>query len=198
MATIFERFAMIEESVMREARKKVSDINQRESDFRETALKKAEEEIQHEMYNKIEEEVTEIRMASTRTVAQKETKYRQELLLRREEITTEVFGKVELALKQYTKTDEYKKMLLDTARDIAEKYPLEGGTVMLRGDDYPLAIQLNKIFSEKCRIVVDSDIHIGGIRMMNQTHGIFVDESLDYRLKSQKPWFYSNSGLQIN
>ena len=197
MATIEERFDMIEASVMRTVNEKAAELKAQEDTFRETALKKAEEEILREMYSKIQDEISEIKIKSTRHVAKQETKERQDLLLRREEITMEVFEKVRLSLKAYTKTPQYKEHILNLAKEMATKYPLDQSVVMVKRDDYPMAVELNKIFNENCRIVADADIHIGGLRLMNQSIGIFVDESLDHRLEEQKPWFYSNSGLQV-
>ena len=48
-----------------------------------------------------------------------------------------------------------------------------------------------------CSLLAEEAIHIGGIKVMNQSSGIFLDETLDSRLEDQKPWFYSNSGLTI-
>ena len=197
MATIQERFSMIEASIMHTVTEKAEALKEKEDTFRATALKNAEEEILREMYSRIQDEVSEIKIKSTRNVAQQETKERHDLLLRREDITTAVFDKVRLSLKAFTKTSEYKQHILTLAKDMAEKYPLEDAVIMVKREDYAMSIELNKIFHEKCRIVADADIRIGGIRLMNQSSGIFVDESLDHRLEEQKPWFYSHSGLKV-
>jgi len=68
---------------------------------------------------------------------------------------------------------------------------------MLRRDDYHLAAKLGGYFGKNVRILADEAIKIGGIKVMNQSSGIFLDETLDSRLEDQKPWFYSHSGLTI-
>ena len=55
--------------------------------------------------------------------------------------------------------------------------------------------EFDKIFGEKCRIMADENIHIGGLKLMNQGAGIFVDETLDSRLEDLKPWFYCQSAM---
>ena len=108
-----------------------------------------------------------------------------------------MFLHVRKMLLEYTKTPAYQKFMLDLAKEMAKIYPLENSTIMLKADDYSMASQLDEVFGKKCRILADENIHIGGMKLMNQGAGIFVDETLDSRLEDQKPWFYSHSGLSI-
>lgn len=198
MATIEERFQKIEESIMREAQERADVLNTQRENFRKNAMEKAENEILKEMYGKIQDEISDIRGNATRSVARQEQKARQDLLLRREEITKAVFLNVKNRLIAYAKTEEYGEFMLALCKDMAKRYPLENSVVLLRRDDYHMAAQMDKILGGKCRIMADEAIQIGGIKLMNQAAGIFVDETLDGRLEEQKPWFYSNSGLTIN
>ncbi|MEG1687908.1 MAG: V-type ATP synthase subunit E [Angelakisella sp.] len=198
MSTIEERFALIENSILREAGEQVAKLETQRENFRKSALEKAENEILKEMYGKIQDEISDIRGDATRTVARTETVARQNLLLRREEITKAVFQSVKNRLLAYAKTEEYREFMQQLSQNIAQRYPLENSVVLLRRDDYHMAAEMDKIFGGKCRIMADEAIQIGGIKLMNQSVGIFVDETLDGRLEEQKPWFYSNSGLTIN
>lgn len=197
MATIMERYRMIEDSIMREAQEKAKELSNQRDSLRKKALTKAEDDVLREMYGKIQDEITDIRGNATRSVARKEQQARQDLLLRREEITKAVFQTVKTRLQSYAKTDDYREFILELCKDLATRYPLENSVVLLRRDDYPMAAELDAIFGRKCRIMADETIQIGGVKLMNQSAGIFVDETLDGRLEDQKPWFYSNSGLTI-
>lgn len=198
MATIEERYKMIEASVMREAQEKADTLTKQKESFRKNALAKAEDEVLREMYSRIQDEISDIRGDATRTVSREEAKYRQNLLLRREEITRAVFQQVRTRLIAYARTEEYKDFMLQLAKEMSGKYPLDNSVVLIRADDYHMAAEMDKIFHGKCRILADDAIRIGGIKLMNQSVGIFVDETLDGRLEDQKPWFYSHSGLTIN
>ena len=81
---------MIQQSVMAEAGAQAQKLQDQAREFKETAMKKAEEEVLQELYSRIQDEITEIHTSATRSVSQKETKERQDLLLRREEITRAV------------------------------------------------------------------------------------------------------------
>ena len=197
MATIEERFQMIEKSVMDDASAEAQKLLDQAKAYRENAMKKAEEEVLQELYGRIQDEVSEIRISSTQSVSRKENQERQNLLLRREEITRAVFERVKKRLLDFTRTPAYTDLMEELAKELGARCPMEGTVVMLRREDYHLSARLGEHFGKNCRILADESIRIGGLKVMNQSSGIFMDETLDSRLEDQKPWFYSHSGLTI-
>ena len=197
MASIEERFAMIQKSVMDQAGAEAQKLLDQAKEYKESAMKKAEADVLQELYSRIQDEVAEIHTSATRSVSQKESKERQDLLLRREEITRSVFEQVKRRLLDFTKTPAYNDLMTEIAKELGVRCPMEGTIVMLRREDYHLAAKLGEHFGKNVRILADEAIHIGGIKVMNQSSGVFMDETLDSRLEDQKPWFYSNSGLTI-
>ena len=196
MATIEERFEMIQKSVLDQAEAEAKKLRDEAEEFKSTAMKKAE--ALEELYGRIQDEIAEIHTSATRSVSQKESKERQDLLLRREEITRAVFEQVRKRLLEFTKTPAYVELMNGIAKELGARCPMEGTVVMLRREDYHLAAKLGEHFGKDVRILADEAIRLGGIKVMNQSSGIFLDETLDSRLEDQKPWFYSHSGLTIN
>ncbi len=188
---------MIQQSVMAEASAEAQKLLDQAKEYKDNAMKKAEDEVLQELYGKIQDEVAEIRTSSTQSVSKKETQERQNLLLRREEITKAVFDQVRRRLLDFTKTPAYTDLMVELSKELGTRCPMEGTVVMLRRDDYHLASRLGDYFGKNCRILADESIRIGGLKVMNQSSGIFMDETLDSRLEDQKPWFYSHSGLVI-
>lgn len=41
------------------------------------------------------------------------------------------------------------------------------------------------------------DIRIGGVRAVNQTAGLLIDDTLDSKLEQQHDWFTRESGLTV-
>lgn len=197
MASIEERFAMIQKSVMDQAGAEAQKLLDQAKEYKESAMKKAEADVLQELYSRIQDEVAEIHTSATRSVSQKESKERQDLLLRREEITRSVSEQVKRRLLDFTKTPAYNDLMTEIAKELGVRCPMEGTIVMLRREDYHLAAKLGEHFCKNVRILADEAIHIGGIKVMNQSSGVFMDETLDSRLEDQKPWFYSHSGLTI-
>lgn len=197
MATIEERFEMIQQSVMAQAEEEAEKLRNQAKDLRNTAMKQAEEEVTRELSSREQDEVAEIRVATTRSVSQKENTQRRELLLRREEITRTVFEAVKKRLADYVKTSDYPRFLEETAKGLSEKCPKSGTVVMLRPDDLSLGKQWEGCFGADVQVVEDESIKIGGLKVVNRSSGLFLDETLDGRLEDQKSWFYANSGLTV-
>lgn len=197
MATIEERFQLIEQSVMAQAGEEAEKLRDQAKELRETAMKQAQAEVTRELGSREQDETAEIRLSAARSVAQKENTQRRELLLRREEITRMVFDEVKKRLADYVKTPDYTGFLEETAKALSEKASGAGTVVMVRPDDLPLGKKLAVRFGADAKVVGDESIKLGGIKVMNQSSGLFLDETLDGRLEDQKSWFYSSSGLTV-
>lgn len=197
MATIEERFEMIQQSVMAQAEEEAEKLRDQAKELRQTAMKQAEEEVTRELGSREQDEISEIRITATRSVSQKENTQRRELLLRREEITRSVFEEVKKRLTDYVKTPDYARFLEETAKGLSEQCPGTGTVVMLRRDDLTLGEKLRGRFGADAQVVEDESIRIGGVKVVNRASGLFLDETLDSRLEDQKSWFYANSGLSV-
>lgn len=198
MATIEERFELIRQSVMAQAEEDAQKLREQAKEVRETAMKQAQKEVSRELGSWEQDETAEIRLAATRSVAQQENAKRRELLLRREELTGKVFQEVRQRLAEFVKGPDYAGFLEETAGSLSEKCKEYSGTVvLLRQEDIPLGKKFISRFGADARVVEDESIKLGGIKVMNQSSGLFLDESLDSRLEDQKSWFYKNSGLTL-
>lgn len=197
MANIEERFRLIEQSVMAQAEDDAQKLRDKARELRETAIRQAEETVTRELGTRERDEAAEIRQKAARGIAQQENRQRRELLLRREEITRRVFDQVKNRLNDYVKSPEYPQFLEKTAKDLAGKCPAAGSVVLLRHDDLSMAKKLGGYFGGQVQVIEDETIKLGGIRVMNEALGLFLDESLDSRLEDQKSWFYANSGLTV-
>ena len=122
---------MIQQSVMAEAGAQAQKLQDQAREFKETAMKKAEEEVLQELYSRIQDEITEIHTSATRSVSQKETKERQDLLLRREEITRAVFEQVKRRLLDFTRTPAYHELMNEIAKELGARCPMEGTIVKI-------------------------------------------------------------------
>ncbi len=191
-----ERFALIEKSVMAQAEQKSKELRKQADDYKNREIENVETKVLNELYGKIQDEIADITSSSALRISRTENQYHQQLLLRREELTREVFAQARQRLVEYAGTEAYTTQLLETARRLAGDYPQPGGVVSVRPADGPLLPQLTEIFGG-CRVETDETIKIGGIKLMNYDAGFFVDETLDARLEEQRPWFYSHSGLTI-
>ena len=191
-----ERFALIEKSVLDQAEQKSQELRKQADEYKKREIDNVETKVLNELYAKIQDEIADITSSSSLRISRFENQHHQQLLMRREELTREIFDKVRQRLLDYTNTEEYTQKLLATARKLAEEYPQPGGTLTVRSKDAHLLPKLKEIFAN-CEVQTDDSIKIGGMKLMNYNAGFFVDETLDTRLEEQRPWFYSHSGLTI-
>ncbi len=198
MARIEDRMAMIERAVLSEARQESDEIRKQTDEYRQRELDKVEDKILGELYGKIQKEVSHLHTAATTDISHHETEHRQALLHRREELTEELFAMVAEKLLDYAKTSTYRKKLIQTAQDMADRFPLHGGKLMICPTDGALLSDLQEIVGQGCTVTPDSTITIGGLRLENTDAGLVVDETLDTKLHEQRPWFYSHSGLTFD
>lgn len=191
-----ERFALIEKSVLAQAEQKSQELHKQADEYKKREIDNVETKVLNELYAKIQDEIADITNSSSLRISRYENQHHQQLLLRREELTREIFDRVRQRLMDYTATEEYTQKLLATASKLAEEYPQAGGTLSIRSKDAHLLPKLKEILAN-CEVQTDDSIKIGGMKLMNYNAGFFVDETLDTRLEEQRPWFYSHSGLTI-
>lgn len=191
-----ERFKLIEKSVLEQATQKSKAIRKQADDYKSREIDDVETKILGELYGKIQDEISDISNSSALNVSRYEGQHHQQLLLRRDELTREIFAAARCKLLEYAGTDAYREQLMTTAKQLAETYAQSGGVVYVRPADAQLVPELTKLLGG-WQVETDETIKIGGIKLMNQQAGFFVDETLDTRLEEQRPWFYSNSGLTI-
>ncbi len=197
MANIEERMAMIEKAVLAEAQRESEGIRSQTDEYRKRELDKVEDKILGELYGKIQQEVSHLHSVNTTDISHHETEHRHALLHRREELTEELFETVAKRLCDYAQTEQYRKQLLESAREMADNFPLHGGKLMISSKDGTLLGDLQEIVGQGCTVTPDSSIKLGGLRLENIEAGIVVDETLDTKLEEQRPWFYSHSGLSF-
>lgn len=127
----------------------------------------------------------------------KETKLRAQIFTKRDEIKTDVFNRAKNKLIDFTKTDDYKAFVVNSAAEI--KKNLVGRdkviTVYLRECDMALKTDIEQSFAFPCNFVADDKIEIGGIKA--KFSSVIIDDTIDARLNSQVDWFEENSGLDI-
>ncbi len=165
---------------------------------KEQEMKKAESEVLSEVNSIMEIQTAKMKAELVSQISEKQISCRRSLLKNRDLISEEVFSKVRAKLENFTKTQEYVHLLLNFARNVSDVLTQEGTIIYIRDLDRDLTKEISSLFStEGCRVEIDKNIKIGGLRGYNEKMGIVIDETLDSRLELQYDWFKENSGLSI-
>ena len=160
-------------------------------------MEKAEEEILHEAYVMIQNEIASIKNTHSRKISLSELEGRRSLLTLREELTGKVFEEAASRIADFTKTEEYKQYMCDTVKKCCGEIPEGSVVIQVKKDDLALSDALVAASGRDSKVVESVNITLGGVLVSCTSKGIVVDETLDLKLSSQKDWFASESGLSI-
>jgi V/A-type H+-transporting ATPase subunit E len=166
-------------------------------EYRNVQMEKAEEDILHEAYIMIQNEISAIKSQQSRKVSLAELEGRRKFLKQREEIMGRVFQETSARILAYTGTADYATMLCETVKKSCGTLPEGDLVIQVRPTDLPLADRLIKACGRTAKVEGNSSITLGGYILINSDKGVIIDETLDLKLMSQKDWFAASSGLTM-
>lgn len=172
-------------------------IKNEAENFKKEEIEKAESEILNDVYILIQKEMAEMKAKITKGISKKELDSRKNLFEKRNSITKKVFQKSKLKLLEFTKTDEYPKLLAKYAKAISSVLVKPGTIIYVRKEDLCFSDIIREAFGRNCNIETKENIKIGGIYSYNPNMGLIADETLDSKLEEQHIWFAENSGLKL-
>lgn len=184
-------------AVLKDAQAQREKILKEIEEYRKSEMEKAEEEILHDAYVMIQNEIAAIRNSQSRKISLAELEGRRNLLLLREQLTQKVFDEAASRITDFTKTDEYKNYISGLVKKCCESIPDGNVVIEVKKDDLALSDILVKASGRNATVKESSNIVLGGVIVSNPEKGVVVDETLDLKLKNQKDWFVSESGLSI-
>ena len=166
-------------------------------EFQERELNTAEEEGLKEAYDLVQKEMADINAEISGQISKAESDFRKRIFERRREIEDEVFDKAKQRLIEFTKTDKYASLLLDSAKEISSVLKSEDIVLYVRECDLRFEKKLRELFPSGCEVAASDDITIGGITGLSRSLGLIADETLDTKLSYQREWFHEHSGLTV-
>lgn len=172
-------------------------IRNEAENFKKEEIEKAESEILNDIYILIQKEMAEMKAEIAKEMSKKELDSRKNLFEKRNSITKKVFEKSKLKLLEFTKTNEYPKLLAKYAKAISSVLVEPGTIIYVRKEDLCFSDTIKEAFGRDCNIEIKENIKIGGIYSYNPNMGLIADETLDSKLEEQHIWFAENSGLKL-
>lgn len=194
MSTTEQKLQKIEELILKKANAKADDLIFNAMTQKNEMLEEKEIEVLQKKYKEINTETLNIRKKAVQHIAEYELKNKRKLLLAKDDFTNRIFENVFVKLCKFTKKDEYRELFKKKLKKMENKNILEID-FYIKSDDGVLDSLIKDIFGDEVNIKEDSDIKIGGFKMINNKTGLCLDETLDSKLSEQKSWFYCNSEL---
>ncbi len=168
-------------------------------EFKAQELKKAEDEGLKDAYILIQKEMQEMKSGIRNETAKLEREGREVLFKRRVEITDDVFKKAYNKLCEYAKSEKYIDTLIKYSKELATAFYGFDCVVYIKEEDAKYKDIIMSSF-DGCNIKfeVATNIKIGGIAAYCQKENLYIDNTLDTKLKDQKEWFLTNSNLKLS
>lgn len=184
-------------AVLRDAQEEREKILKEIEEYRKTQMEKAEEEILHEAYIMIQNEIAAMKNKQSREVSLAELEGRRKLLQQREAISDKVFAQTAQRLLDFTRTEDYVRYLCDRVRECVAQLPDAPLVIRLKKDDMKLADQVVAASGRQATVEETADIAIGGFVLLSSQVGLMADETIDRKLSGQRDWFAAASGLTL-
>lgn len=127
-------------------------------------------------------------------LSENETKEIEKLVVRRSEITDEVFARAIEKIKTFAASDEYHDFIIKSVANIKAAIGSDA-VIILKPDDKKLEAEIKALGNE---VRYDELIKLGGCKGENSRTAMTADDTLDSRLEAEKQNFYSYSGLSLS
>lgn len=185
-------------AVLKDAEEHRSKILAEIEEYRKSQMDKAEEQILHEAYVMIQNEIASIRNDHTREISRAELEGRRDLLIYRENLTKKVFDEAAEDILKFAGSDKYEGFLTDLVKKAIENLPEGDIVIEVRKDDLTLGDKLAAASGRSAKIAENVNIRLGGFIITDTSDGVVIDETLDTKLKEQNDWFSAESGLSLD
>ena len=184
-------------AVLKDAQEQRNSILAEIEEYRKAQMEKAEEDILHEAYIMIQNEISVIKNQHSRKISLAELEGRRKLLKQREDIADKVFKETSEKILGYTQTENYLSGLCEGIKKSSLLLPEGEIVIQVKPDDLKHADRLKAACDRPCSVEENINIDLGGYILVNRVKGIVIDETLDLKLSSQKDWFAASSGLTL-
>ena len=159
-----------------------------------------ETELLQEAYENIQQNLHDAQKDANARVLHAELDAKKTLILRREEIISEVMKAAKEKVVEFTKTDEYEKWLISKIEKALFEVGKGNKTVYISSDDIRLKEKIENI-ADTGKITVEAASEkdfIGGAKIINNDRKISVDYSFKEMLSEEKQKFLQSSGLALS
>lgn len=171
----------------------IEDIKNQE----ELELRKAQEEILTDVNSLIDKEIFSMKNKISIEVAKKELDEKKIFFRVRREIMENMFRECKKRLIDFTKSQEYQRLLENYAISISKILQGEEILIFVKKDDLKYKDLICKAFGKPCEIKQSDDIIIGGIKGQSISQNLIVDQTFDTKLIEQEDIAIENFGVLL-
>jgi len=202
---IEEKLEHFTATIMKQAVEKRNQLLEEIKKQHEETLKQKELEFLEQAYNQIQNSIRLIEKENNEVLSRTLAENRRKLLQKREEIIEEIFHEITERVKEFVKSPQYEQYLINDVLEICTS---------IRSEEDELIIYINEadlLYKDKITEQIQSRLYpnrfivetekadmIGGVKVLNKTKNLFVDNSFLAKIKEARERFLETSGLVID
>ena len=186
-----EKLARFEKAVFSEMENKAAEILSEVDSYKQDKLDGVEDAELQRAYDQIQRRAAEIRAGFARDITKEKLAARQSVLLRRKELTEELFTKAADRLLEFTTGEAYRNWLLELLK---AHQPLAGKKILAKAGD----LEFVKSAAKSAQVESGSQIRFGGLIFVDEANHSYEEITLDSRLEEAEQRFYQSgkAGLE--
>lgn len=185
------------DAINQDSQDKKDALQKKNEELLAQGLKKASDKAKAQADAMIERERLLGEQELNRTVSYNIRKVRTTLTDKRAKITLKVFEDAKSKLEAFTLTQDYEQFLKKSAERFASLFEQGEAIIYVCNKDKKFAPVIKASFGRDCKVLVDDNITLGGMRCTVEGSSVIADDTLETRLASQKEWFLENSGMSV-
>lgn len=156
-----------------------------------------ERQAKRDAENYVRAKSASVKLEAGKRISEKADECRKAVFSKRSEIADATLSEAAEKLKAFTESPEYKDFLIKSAGEVLKEIGSGNVTLMLRPRDMAFKDEICNTYPN-ASVSQDESIRIGGVKGINSTMTLLINDTLDSRLENQKRWFEENSGLYIS
>ncbi len=184
------------DAIKRMAAEKCKQIDEETEALRKQRLKSLKDDAKARYKGYADFETVRINAKKNREICEAQEEAKKQLAGKRSELTEAVFASVRERLTEFSKTEEYKELLLSLAREAIKEFEDGELEFFVKPDDIKYSSDIKKL-TDGCTVTACDEIELGGIKVRDKKTSCLADSTLDTGLSSQREWFLAQSGLKI-
>lgn len=193
-----KKLNFFKQTVEEEAIEQKLKIEAQTQQEKETRIEEAKRNLLEESKRRLQEQKLKIEREYKQYTSKEIYLKKKELLLKRDEIISEIFEGVTEKIKTFMNSHDYYEYLLNCIKDAQEQFDCKELTIFLKEEDLVKGESLVCSFPEsKLEIKENPSILIGGIIIKKSGTNLITDDSFDHKLKEAKENFINESGLAL-
>lgn len=190
-----QKLSQFMDAIHQEAEKRQNKINQETEAFKKAELAKIKQQARAEVDEIIRKRTEEIMIESGKAISAHRQENIKRLLLRRNEIMSDIFSEVEDRVLIFAATEGYLKKVEQDIESVRDR--LDGAiTVLIKKADR--SESLCKKLITQAKIEYDSSIRLGGIIIVLEDKRKRLDFTFDSLLEEEKEKFREIDELKIS